>query len=43
MEHDAPYYRHDLSYVHDQGYGFHAVGCASGILRLLEPVRQRNG
>jgi SAM-dependent methyltransferase len=33
----------DLAYVHDQGYGFHAMDCAPGILRLLEPVRERAG
>ena len=40
---DEPYYRHDLAYVHDQGYGVHAVNCAPGILALLEPVRERGG
>lgn len=34
-----PYYRDDLAYVHDQGFGFHAADCAHGLLRLLEPVR----
>jgi SAM-dependent methyltransferase len=38
-----PYYRDDLAYVHDQGFGFHAEGCAPGLLALLEPVRQRQG
>jgi SAM-dependent methyltransferase len=37
------YYRPDLAYVTDQGYGFHAVDCAPGILKLLEPVRERAG
>jgi SAM-dependent methyltransferase len=40
---DEPHFRHDLAYVHDRGYGFHAVNCAPGILALLEPVRQRKG
>src|SRR4051812_34311038 len=39
----VPYYRRDLSYVHDQGYRQHAAQCAPGILGLLEPVRQRGG
>lgn len=43
MQIDEPYYRHDLAYVHDQGYGFHAATCAPGILALLEPVRKRKG
>jgi SAM-dependent methyltransferase len=38
-----PYYRRDLAYVFDQGYGFHADACAPGILALLEPVRTRRG
>jgi SAM-dependent methyltransferase len=38
-----PFYDHDLAYVHDQGYGFHAADCAPGVLALLEPVRQRGG
>lgn len=43
MGSDAPYYRHDLAYVHDRGYGFHADACAPGILKLLDPVRRRSG
>ena len=39
----APYYREDLALVHHLGFGFHADACAPGILRLLEPVRQRDG
>jgi SAM-dependent methyltransferase len=39
----APYYRRDLALVHHLGFGFHADRCAPGILRLLEPVRERNG
>lgn len=38
-----PYYRRDLAYVFDQGYGFHAEACAPGILALLEPVRAAHG
>lgn len=37
------YYRADLAHVHHVGFGFHADRCAPGILRLLEPVRARNG
>lgn len=40
---DAPYYRRDLALVHHRGFGFHADACAPGILRLLEPVRERGG
>jgi SAM-dependent methyltransferase len=43
VEPDAPYYRRDLAYVHDRGYGVHAARCAPGVLGLLEPVRQRGG
>ena len=39
MSDEEPIYRHDLSYIHDQGYGRHADECAPGILALLEPVR----
>ena len=38
-----PYYRHDLALVHHLGFGFHADAVAPGILRLLEPVRDRDG
>lgn len=38
-----PYYRRNLAYVHDQGFGFHADRCAPGLLALLEPVRERGG
>lgn len=38
-----PYYRADLARVHDQGFGFHADGCAPGILALLEPVLESGG
>ena len=40
---DSPYYRRDLALVHHRGFGFHADDCAPGILRLLEPVRERGG
>jgi SAM-dependent methyltransferase len=40
---EEPHYRHDLAYIHHQGYGFHADSCAPGILALLEPIRQRGG
>jgi SAM-dependent methyltransferase len=40
---DTPYYRDDLALVHHLGFGFHADACAPGILRLLQPVQQRNG
>jgi SAM-dependent methyltransferase len=43
MESDERYYRKDLAYVFDQGYGFHAADCAPGLLKLLEPVRHRKG
>ena len=38
-----PYYRRDLALVHHRGFGFHADLCASGILDLLQPVRDRGG
>jgi SAM-dependent methyltransferase len=38
-----PYYRRDLALVHHLGFGFHADRCAPGILRLLEPVKERHG
>lgn len=43
MQTNEPYYRRDLAYVFDQGYGFHAEACAPGILALLEDVRARQG
>ena len=42
-EPSVPYYRRDLARVHHLGFAFHAEACAPGILRLLEPVRRRNG
>lgn len=40
---ESPYYRRDLALVHHLGFGYHADVCAPGILRLLEPVRERTG
>jgi len=40
---DEPYYQPDLALIHHRGFGFHADACAPGILRLLEPVRERRG
>ena len=39
----APYYRQDLALVHHLGFGFHADAVAPGILRLLQPVLDRDG
>jgi SAM-dependent methyltransferase len=38
-----PYYQSDLALIHHRGFGFHADVCAPGVLRLLEPVRERGG
>ena len=38
-----PYYGDDLALVHHLGFGFHADGCAPGILALLAPVLSRGG
>jgi SAM-dependent methyltransferase len=38
-----PYYRPDLALVHHLGFGFHADDCAPGVLKLLEPVGERDG
>ncbi|MGA9160932.1 MAG: methyltransferase [Actinomycetota bacterium] len=38
-----PYYRPDLALIHHLGFGFHADDCAPGVLKLLEPVRERDG
>jgi SAM-dependent methyltransferase len=43
MEAEAPYHRRDLALIHHLGFGFHADDCAPGILRLLAPVRERDG
>jgi SAM-dependent methyltransferase len=40
---DDPYYGRDLALIHHLGFGFHADMCAPGILRLLGPVRERDG
>jgi SAM-dependent methyltransferase len=40
---DEPYYRQDLALVHHLGFGFHADATAAGVLKLLEPVRSRDG
>ena len=37
------YYGPDLALVHHLGFGFHADACAPGILKLLEPIRERGG
>jgi SAM-dependent methyltransferase len=39
----VPYYRADLARIHHEGFGFHADAVAPGILKLLEPVRERDG
>lgn len=39
----ARYYRRDLALVHHLGFGFHADLVAPGVLKLLEPVRARDG
>jgi SAM-dependent methyltransferase len=36
-------YRPDLAAVHHRGFGFHATSTAPGILKLLAPVRARDG
>ncbi len=38
-----PYYRADLALVHHRGFGFHADLVAPGVLKVLEPVRERGG
>ncbi len=43
MNSREPYYRPDLSLVHDRGFGFHAQLCAPGLLARLAPVRARGG
>jgi SAM-dependent methyltransferase len=39
----APYYRADLARIHHEGFGFHADAVAPGILKLLDPIRERGG
>jgi hypothetical protein len=34
------YYKRDLAYIHDRGYGLHGDRCAPGILDLLASVRR---
>lgn len=43
MDDGGPYYRRDLALVHHRGFAFHADETAPGIVRLLEPVRKRDG
>jgi SAM-dependent methyltransferase len=43
MVRDEPYYRADLSLIHDRGFSQHPHACAPGILSLLEPVLARGG
>jgi SAM-dependent methyltransferase len=38
-----PYYREDLALVHHLGFGFHADGCGPDLVKLLAPVRERDG
>jgi SAM-dependent methyltransferase len=38
-----PLFRPDLAAVHESAFGFHAENCASGVLDLLAPVRDRDG
>ena len=42
MSHE-PYYREDLALVHHRGFGFHADGCGPDLVKLLAPVRERDG
>ena len=39
----TPYYQPDLARIHHEAFGFHADAVAPGILKLLEPVRERGG
>lgn len=40
---EGPYYRPNLAYVHDRGFGRYPRACAPGVLELLRPVLQRGG
>lgn len=40
---ESPYYRADLARVHHEGFGFHADAVAPGVLKVLEPVLERDG
>jgi SAM-dependent methyltransferase len=39
----VPYYGKDLALIHHEGFAFHADAVAPGILKILEPVRERGG
>src|SRR5262245_57823843 len=39
----VPYFQAELARIHHEGFGFHADRVAPGILRILEPVRERGG
>jgi len=39
----VPYYKAELARIHHEGFGFHADAVAPGILKLLDPVREREG
>ena len=43
LDRGQAYYRDDLALVHHEGFGHHADVCAPGILKLLEPIRERGG
>jgi SAM-dependent methyltransferase len=40
---NEPYYRRDLALVHHHGFGAHADGCGPDLVKLLAPVRARDG
>lgn len=42
-EPQTPYYRRDLALVHHLGFDFHANSVAPAILKLLAPVREKDG
>jgi SAM-dependent methyltransferase len=39
----VPYFQAELARIHHEGFGFHADRVAPGVLRILEPVRDRGG
>jgi SAM-dependent methyltransferase len=43
MTNHDPYYREDLALVHHLGFAFHADGCGPDLVKLLAPVRERDG
>jgi SAM-dependent methyltransferase len=43
LDRGQDYYRDDLALVHHEGFGHHADVCAPGVLKLLEPIRERDG